>query len=73
LGKVECRVEIAAGSSEEVEIRANTIVAVDCIRIQLEQNGFETTVSEINDYLWLKGQVSHLQDKPYHLTRTTAY
>ena len=61
--------EIPKGSEEEVEIRAHTIYAVELIKAELT----EITSNQINDYLWLEGQIKLPTDEPYHLTRTTAY
>lgn len=67
--KIEERKEIPHGSEEEVEIRANTIHAVELIRREIKG----LTSSQINDSLWLEGQIKLFGDEPYHLTRTTAY
>ncbi|PIZ52483.1 hypothetical protein COY27_00025 [Candidatus Woesearchaeota archaeon CG_4_10_14_0_2_um_filter_33_13] len=59
--------ELPSGSKEEVEIRANTIWAVELMsRISGK------TSMEINDYLWLAGNFIP-ETQSYHLTRTTAY
>jgi len=67
--KIRGKIEIPVGSEEEVEIRAHTIYAVELIK---EKIGGVTS-SQVNDYLWLEGQVKLPTDEPYHLTRTTAY
>lgn len=61
--------EISAGSEEEIEIRAHTIYAVELIKKKI--TGITST--QINDFLWLEGQIKLPTDEPYHLTRTTAY
>lgn len=67
--RIRAREEIPAGSEEEVEIRAHTIHAVELIKGEI--TGVKS--SQVNNYLWLKGQVKLPTDEPYHLTRTTAY
>ncbi len=65
--------ELSSGSPEEVEIRANTIHAVELIKERLQNNLIFVTASQINDLLWLEGQTKLPNDEPYHRTRTTAY
>jgi hypothetical protein len=67
--KIREREIIPAGSEEEVEIRAHTIHAVELIKGEITG----VTSNQVNDYLWLEGQVKLPTDEPYHLTRTTAY
>ncbi|MFH1072213.1 MAG: queuosine salvage family protein [Nanoarchaeota archaeon] len=66
---VRNRRAIPTGSEAEVEIRAHTIHAVELIKEEIPR----ITSTQINDYLWLEGQVKFPDDEPYHLTRTTAY
>jgi len=67
--KINTKEEIPAGSEEEVEIRAHTIQAVELLKREIT----DITSNQINDYLWLEGQVKLPSDESYHLTRTTAY
>lgn len=60
------------GSAQEVEIRANTIHAVEGMRRELEQLGQELTSYQVDWLLWLASQDSG-QMKPYHRTRTIYY
>ncbi|MBI2109428.1 MAG: hypothetical protein HYT93_04645 [Parcubacteria group bacterium] len=71
--KIDTFVQIPHGSSEEVEIRANTIWAVEKMKTELGKNGKQTPSIGINDHLWLMGQTKNPNDKPYHRTLTTAY
>jgi len=59
--KVDNKIDLEKGSTEEVEIRANTIWAVKYI-------GKDPII--LNDYLWLTGRE---KDSPFHRTRTTGY
>ncbi len=65
--KVDNRVEVPKGSPQEVEIRAQTLVAVEKLS---GRTGL--TQMQVNDYLWLAGN-DVPADREYHLTRTTAY
>jgi len=67
--KVDNRIELPKGSAEEVEIRANTIAAVEAMKRTLE-NRF--TAMQINDALWLMGDTIPPTEH-HHRTRTTAY
>ncbi len=60
------------GSTEEVEIRANTIHAVEGIRRELQRLGQDLTSYQVDWLLWLASQDSG-QMKPYHRTRTIYY
>ncbi len=67
--KIDALIEIPRDSEYEVEIRANTIYAVEL----LTDLTTGLNANEVNDYLWLEGQAKSKSDKPYHRTRTTAY
>jgi hypothetical protein len=60
-------------SEEEIEIRANTILAVELIKEELKKLGKDFKSTEINDHIWLLSQNKDHSSKPYHLTDTTAY
>jgi hypothetical protein len=64
---------IRAGSREELEIRANTVWAVEYIRDGISTTFPETTAAQVNNYLWLLSQTKTRLDSPYHLTDTTFY
>ena len=64
---------LEAGSPVEIEIRANTIWAVELIRQELTQMGKELRAFEIDWILWNLGQESQFKAKPYHKTVTTFY
>jgi hypothetical protein len=63
---VDRRVELAAGSEDEVEIRALTVLAVDRLAGLL---GMEACA--VDTLLWWRGQ--GLMEPPYHRTRTVWY
>lgn len=71
--KIDGLIQIPKGNPEEVEIRANTIWAVEMIKGELQKMGRNVSSASINDHLWLMGQNKTSDDKPYHRTLTTAY
>ncbi len=71
--KIDSKIEIPHDSQEEIEIRANTIWAVEYIKEEVLKNNPGILSTEINDHLWLLTQEKYPNDKPYHRTRTTAY
>jgi hypothetical protein len=72
-GKVDRQEPIGAGSFEEVEIRANTVRAVELIRQALARKGKALTASQIDWMLWNLGQDDNYRTKPYHRTLTIFY
>lgn len=70
---VDDQKEIPHGSAEEVEIRANTIWAVERIKQCLRAKLPEIDSIHVNDAIWLQSQIKNPASKPYHHTRTTAY
>jgi len=71
--KVDRVIHIDPGSEEEVEIRANTIWAVELIRQEMERFGKGVRASEIDWLLWNLGQDDAFRAKPYHRTVTIYY
>ena len=71
--KVDNKVIIPHGSIEEIEIRANTIWAVEFIKSRLKSKSVQITAMDIDSYLWLLGQNKSPKDKPYHRTYTICY
>jgi hypothetical protein len=71
--KVDRQVFIEAGSFEEIEIRANTIWAVELIRRELNKQGEDLRSFEIDWILWNRSQDMSLNVKPYHRTVTVFY
>lgn len=71
-GKVDNRIELEAGSGEEIEIRANNIWAVELIRQQLGEVRISVPSYAIDWLLWSRSQ-THKDMKPHHRTRTIYY
>ncbi|MGB3329966.1 MAG: queuosine salvage family protein, partial [Thermomicrobiales bacterium] len=64
---------IAAGSPEEIEIRAATIQACEQIRLALAARGRAVDAFEIDWLLWNAGQSLPPGTEPYHRTVTIFY
>ena len=71
--KVDHHTLLDAGSPEEVEIRANTIWAVELIRQELVRQGKNLKAMEIDWILWNLGQHEDYRKHPYHRTLTIFY
>lgn len=71
--RIDGKQELKHNSDEEIEIRANTIWAIEYIKQIVTQKHPKIMSSEINDHLWLATQEKFPDDKPYHRTRTSAY
>lgn len=71
--KINNQIILEKDSEEEVELRANTIWAVELIKQKVKNKIAHANSIHINDHLWILGQKKLKNDKPYHLTRTTAY
>lgn len=64
---------IAAGSEEEVEIRACAVHAVELISAATHASGHPATPRELDIALWNRGRGERYKARPRHRTRTTAY
>jgi len=71
--KVDRRSLLKAGSHEEVEIRANTVQAVELIREEMKAGGKFLTAPQIDWILWNLGQEDAFRCKPYHRTISIFY
>jgi len=71
--RIDNLVEIEAGSDEEVEIRAMTILAIEQLAQHIKKRIPSVNALQIDHMLWLKGQEKSPDDKPYHRTRTIGY
>jgi len=64
---------LAPGSSEEVEIRANTVQAVESVRREAAGLGRALRSCEIDGLLWHMGQEDAFRKRPFHRTVTIFY
>jgi hypothetical protein len=71
--RIDARVEIPAGSDQEIEIRAATIEAVERMRLSLSRQALNLTSVQIDWALWEAAQDAPSDGKPYHRTRTIYY
>ena len=71
--RIDQEIYLQPGSPGEVEIRANTIWAVELIRRELRRIGKELRAFEIDWILWNLGQKEEFREKPYHKTLTVFY
>ncbi len=71
--KVDAQIELAAGSPEEIEIRAATLWAVEFLRAELAARGCTMWSIQIDWILWDASQGRSKGMKPYHRVRTSYY
>lgn len=71
--KVDNKIPLIHSEQEEIDIRTNTIWAVELIRQELAKIGKQIMPIGLNDHLWLMGQDKSRHSRPYHRTLTTAY
>lgn len=71
--RVDSKIEIAAGSDEEIEIRACTVWAVEYLVRALKPRIPGVNAAKVDNLLWYRGQDKSPSDKPYHRTRTIWY
>lgn len=70
---VDNKTEIAEESEEEIEIRANTIWAIELVTRIVEERFPQATPAKVDGIFWFRGQVKSSDDKPYHRTKTIWY
>jgi len=71
--KIDNKIEIPAGSDEEIEIRANTIWAIELATKILIEKFPQANAAKVDGIFWFKAQVKLSDDKPYHRTKTIWY
>ena len=64
---------IPAGSTEEVEIRASAVHAVELIKKEMAAAGQEITSPALDNFLWNRGQQPDYKATPRHRTRCVYY
>lgn len=71
---IDNKKEIAANSEEEIEIRANTIIAVEKIKNEMLTQFKKNVLSiEVDYVLWNEGESLRKTIKPHHRTLTIFY
>lgn len=71
--QIDQHVLIEAGSTQEIEIRASTVWAVERLRQLLTKGGKPIWASQIDWMLWNLGQQDRYRARPYHKTLTVFY
>lgn len=64
---------LAAGSREEVEIRACAVHAGELMVAELRRRGERANAMMLDNLLWHRGQQAFYRARPRHLTRTVFY
>lgn len=72
-GRIERGEPIAAGSVEEVEIRAAAVHACELIVEELRRGGEQVNAMMLDNFLWHRGQEPKYRARPRHRTRTAFY
>jgi hypothetical protein len=73
LSRIEREVEIAAGSQEEIEIRACAVHACELLVDELRRLGQNVNPMKLDQFLWNRGQLPEFKIHPRHRTRTVFY
>jgi hypothetical protein len=73
ISRIEAADLIPAGSTEEVEIRACALHAVELIKASICKAGCQITSSQLDYFLWNRGQQPEYKAVPRHRTRTVFY
>ncbi len=71
--KVDAQIELAAGSPEEIEIRAATLWAIEFLRDALARRGRKLWSIHVDWILWQASQTRVTGMQPYHRVRTLFY
>ncbi|MCP4626683.1 MAG: hypothetical protein GY850_24725 [bacterium] len=73
ISRIEAVELIPAGSAEEIEIRACAVHAVELIKQTICAAGQQITSSQMDYFLWNRGQLPKYKAVPRHRTRTVFY
>ena len=73
ISRIESATLIAPGSDEEIEIRACALHAVELIKESVGSTGQQITSSQLDYFLWNRGQLPEYKAVPRHRTRTVYY
>jgi hypothetical protein len=73
ISRIEAAILIPAGSAEEIEIRACAVHAVELIKQSICHTGQPITSSQLDYFLWNRGQLPNYKAIPRHRTRTVYY
>lgn len=72
--RIDNHIPLPSGSQEEIEIRLKTIFVVERIKDYLNKSlKINIKSCQVNELLWILGQIKHKKNQPYHKVRTTKY
>lgn len=71
--RIDAGERLAAGSPEEVEIRAVAVEAVERLVARLAALGSPTTAHALDGWLWNEGQRPEIKARPRHRARSSFY
>jgi hypothetical protein len=72
-GRIAAGEPLRAGSSEEIELRAAAVHAVELVVAELRSDGQAVTARDLDYLLWNRGQGQIYKELPRHRTRTIFY
>jgi hypothetical protein len=72
-GRIEAGELVEPGSSEEIEIRAAAVHAVELMTVVLKSAGHQVSARDLDYLLWNRGQGEIYKQRPRHRTRTVCY
>ena len=74
LAQVQAGVEVAAGSEEEIEIRASTVAATERLRSEIQRvHRCSLHSVQLDWWLWGEGEKNRSVHRRHHMTRTIFY
>ena len=73
ISRIETATLIPPASPEEIEIRANAVHAVELIKKAICDTGQLVTSSQLDYFLWNRGQLPEYKAVPRHRTRSVYY
>jgi len=72
-GRIDAAQPLAAGSLEEIEIRAGAVHAVELLVAAIRGQGGALAAYELDNLLWHRGQRPEIKARPRHRTRSVFY
>jgi hypothetical protein len=73
LARINEQTLIAAGSAEEIEIRACAVHAVELIKNAIQGTAQDISSPQLDNFLWNRGRQPQYKAVPRHRTRTVYY
>jgi Queuosine salvage protein len=73
LARIQAEEAIGAGAPEEIEIRACALHAVELLKAEVTRRGERVTSTQLDYYLWNRGQSPPYKAQPRHRARSVYY